>query len=154
MSSPFIYPRHTLGKWSAPFAAMSRGWERGRAITEHVESEREARFQQTKQMQDAHIEALSKEPRVQSYPYVPVGEQGRLFDIDAPEEKKKALPRESASSINAKAKAFHQQLINEGTLPPTEKMQPSRQVAGWANRQTLPKAEGGQGTLFAPRKYR
>lgn len=148
-----------IRRWSGPIFPFNEGqWNRGQQFAENRRAQREAENAEAAKFQDEHLakmdkaykEKRAKEP---SYPYVAPGEQGTLFSVDEPERKE--LPkRESAASINAQAKQLHQQLIDKGTLPPTEKMKPSRQVSVWTEKPHLPKKTGGQGTLMAPRRYR
>lgn len=130
--------------------------DRARNVRENQRAQRELEHEDVARMQDEHLAKVEErhqqalQTRTQSYALP--GHQGKLGEIggDLVEPPQKPVEKPIAEHSEAERATRVSEIAKSLGIP----MQPGRQIAAWTNRQTLPKAEGGQGTLFVPRKYR
>lgn len=154
MISPKQYAR-----WSPQLGKMAENAIEGAKKGKARRAAREADLKKKMAAQDKFAEGYEKRAKARaaekqqpSYPHVSPGEQGTLFDME-PTEPKEKTPS-STADINVYAQALHEKLQREGKLPLGKGTPLGRQVESFSARPSLPKAEGSQGTLFAPRRYR
>lgn len=130
--------------------------QRAREINEATAKRRQSEYEESAEYQDKHLAKMEQnrqqalQTRTQSYALP--GHQGKLGEIggDLVEPPPKPVEKPIAEHSEAEKAVRVSEIAKHLGIP----MQPGRQIAAWSNRQTLPKAEGSQGTLFAPRKYR
>ena len=150
---------HRIGK---PIPKWDPTWikegeiNRAREIHEATAKRKQAEYDESAAYQDKHLEKMeanrqeAMKTRTQSYALP--GHQGVLGEIGG--EPLKPPEPEWHKPIAQHTEAEKLERVSELAKHLGIPMQPGRQVAAWANKQHLPQAEGGQGTLFAPRKYR
>jgi hypothetical protein len=146
-----------IKRWSGPLLPFNEGqFKKGRQIAQNRQAQRQAENEEHFKAQDELLERRDeaiKQASDQSHQsYALPGHQGvlgevggeRLPEPDWVEEKPIAEHTEAEKAVR----------VSEIAGQLGVHMQPGRQISVWANKTHLPKREGGQGTLFAPAKYR
>jgi len=146
-----------MQRWSGPIIPFNEGqFAKGRQISQNLQAKRQMENEEHFKAQDELLERQDKvlaeagAQRAQSYAFP--GHQGKLGEIggERPPEPDWVEEKPIAKHTEAEKAVRVSEIAKQLGVP----MEPGRQVAAFANKQHLPKKEGGQGTLFSVGRYR
>lgn len=129
-------------------------YKKKKEITEPDKKEHAARMREHDVRGNETIESIEKTAtergKKSAQSYVFPGHQGVLGEIGGERPSEPEWHKPIAEHSEAEKAARVSDIAKQLGVP----MEPGRQISAWANKQHVPKAEGGQGTLFAPARYR